>query len=337
MQIPQNEISSLKPCAPEGSNEPNGFAALETNDPSQFELALQPWELLARPKSAATFRHSIAMLRGANFLLYRENFSRSISVIGLSPPGMLGIGIPISSGVDAQYWGRVHGPTSCPMILSGPLNVAWENDHQQIVALVDINSLRASVPNREFEQLIVLAGARRADIEPTVRYAFTMFVEDTLKLCASKPKLSENSAFQRHICERLVLLLSSISRATLSEKGSRHSSFRSRGFQRAIDFMREGATVNPTMTELCRVAGTSERTLQYAFKDVFDVSPQEFMTRRRLHSVKRALLSVEPSSAFVGDVAMEHGFFELGRFAGKYLRYFGELPSETISKRLCPI
>ncbi len=87
------------------------------------------------------------------------------------------------------------------------------------------------------------------------------------------------------------------------------------------------------MTELCRVAGTSERTLQYAFKDGFGMSPQEFMTRRRLHSVRRALLASDPDSVFVGDLAMKHGFFELGHFAGKYRRLFGELPSKTLFQR----
>lgn len=273
------------------------------------------------------------MLRGENFLLYHEKFSRSVSVIGLSPPGMLGIGIPISSGVEAQYWGQVYGLESCPMILPGPLNVAWEHDHQQLVVLVDINSLQVSMSSREFEQLGVLAKSRRAGISPKVRNAFTMFMEGTLKLCAAQPELSEKSGFQCHIYEQLVFFLSSIARSTLSENISRQSSIRSRGFQRAIDFMRGSEAINLTMAELCRVAEVSERTLQYAFKDVFDISPQEFITRRRLHAVRHALLTCDRRSTFVGQIAMDHGFFELGYFAGSYRRLFGELPSETFSKQ----
>jgi len=330
MQIPQNEHSSLESYAPDVDSETTGFVSLETNDPSLFELALQPWELLARPKSAAPFRHSLSMLRGENFLLYREEFSRSVSVIGLSPPGMLGIGVPLSSGVEAKYWGHVYGLESCPMILPGPLNVAWEHDHQQIVALFDIGSLQASMSNREFERLVALAKARRARISPKVRNAFAMFMEHTLKLCAAQPKLSEYSEFQRHTYEQLVFFLSSISRAMPSEKISRQSSVRSRGFKRAVDFLRESEPTNFTIAELCRVAEVSERTLQYAFKDVFDISPQEFIMCRRLHSVRHALLTCDRRSAFVGQIAMDHGFFELGHFAGKYRQLFGELPSETL-------
>jgi len=246
---------------------------------------------------------------------------------------MLGIGIPLSSGVEAKYWGRVHGLESCPMILPGPLNVAWEHDHQQIVALIEIDSLQASMSNREFEQLVVLAKVRRAGIAPKVRHAFAMFMQRTLKLCTAQPKLSKNAEFQRHTYEQLVFFLSLIARATLSEHVSRPSSFRSRGFQRAIDFLRQSDPANFTMAELCRVAEVSERTLQYAFKDVFDLSPQEFITRRRLHSVRQTLLTCNRRSAFVGQIAMDHGFFELGHFAGKYRQLFGELPSATLSRR----
>ena len=307
------------------------FVAIENNDPSQFELALQPWELLARPKSTAPFRHSIAMLRGANFLIYREDFSRSISVIGLSPPGMLGIGIPRASGVEARYWGRVYGQASCPIMLSGPLNVTWEHDHQQLVALVDVNFLRASARDMDLEQLVVLAKARHADIAPGVRHAFAMFIENTLELCAAQPELSENPDFQNQISGQLVSFLTSIASATVSVKGPARRSLRSGGFHRAIEFLRAHESINPTMTELCQVAATSERTLQYGFKDIFEMSPREFMIRRRLHSVRRALLVSDPNTRTIADVAMAHGFFELGHFAGKYRRLFGELPSDTLS------
>jgi len=37
--------------------------------------------------------------------------------------------------------------------------------------------------------------------------------------------------------------------------------------------------------------------------------------------------------AMVKEIAIEHGFVELGRFAGDYRRMFGELPSETLQRQ----
>jgi AraC family ethanolamine operon transcriptional activator len=34
----------------------------------------------------------------------------------------------------------------------------------------------------------------------------------------------------------------------------------------------------------------------------------------------------------VADVLTRHGIWEFGRFAGRYYRHFGELPSQTLSR-----
>ncbi len=63
-----------------------------------------------------------------------------------------------------------------------------------------------------------------------------------------------------------------------------------------------------------------------------DMTPLEFILQRRLHATRRALLLADRSRTRVSDVATEHGFYELGRFAGRYFRQFGEHPSETLKR-----
>jgi len=330
MQDPQKLRHNANVEAAVQGNQTTGFCSLQSRDPSQFEIALRPWELLARPKSIKPFHHSLLMLRGEKYLLYREDFSSDVSVIGLSPVGMLGIGIPLAAGTDTKYWGHMHGLSSCPIMLSGPLDVAWQHEHQQMVFLIHIDALRESFADREYEQLINLSKARRLDIAPLVRRDLLKFMAFTLRCCAADKKLAGDDGYHAQVYEQLIVFLRSIVTETRDHKTLACTSARNRGFQRAIEFLREYPCANPTMAELCQVAGISERTLQYAFKDFFDMSPQMFMTRRRFHSVRRALLEVDPSSVSVSEIAIEHSFFELGHFAGKYRRHFGELPSETL-------
>ena len=73
-------------------------------------------------------------------------------------------------------------------------------------------------------------------------------------------------------------------------------------------------------------------SLQYAFRDAMDMTPKEFIMQRRLHATRRALLTSDVSLTRVSDVATEHGFYELGRFAGRYFNLFGERPSETLKR-----
>jgi len=46
--------------------------------------------------------------------------------------------------------------------------------------------------------------------------------------------------------------------------------------------------------------------------------------------VRRALSHSRATGTTVTDIATEHGFFELGRFAGRYKAVFGETPSQTL-------
>ena len=43
----------------------------------------------------------------------------------------------------------------------------------------------------------------------------------------------------------------------------------------------------------------------------------------------------EPGATVTG-IATEHGFLELGRFAMRYRRQFGETPSQTLARRTGP-
>jgi transcriptional regulator GlxA family with amidase domain len=58
------------------------------------------------------------------------------------------------------------------------------------------------------------------------------------------------------------------------------------------------------------------------------------MKRRRLHAVRQALLSTPQHETSVSLVAVDHGFFELGRFAVDYRRLFDESPSATLAREM---
>jgi AraC family transcriptional regulator, ethanolamine operon transcriptional activator len=95
-------------------------------------------------------------------------------------------------------------------------------------------------------------------------------------------------------------------------------------------FLRDNLGEPVTVTDLSRMAGVSERTLRAAFHDVMGISPKRYAITQRLQAAHQALCSANPETTTVTDVAMTFGFFELGRFAGRYRHTFGEVPSETL-------
>jgi len=86
------------------------------------------------------------------------------------------------------------------------------------------------------------------------------------------------------------------------------------------------------VSDLCRVAGVSERTLQYAFKQVMGLTPIAYLTRVRLHRVRQALLAAPRGSTTISAEALKWGFWHFGEFSRAYKACFGELPSDTVRR-----
>ena len=86
-----------------------------------------------------------------------------------------------------------------------------------------------------------------------------------------------------------------------------------------------------TVADLRRAVGVSERTLEYAFRDRYDLTPKAYLRAMRLHGVRRDLRAAAPGDRIV-DIANRWGFWHMGQFAADFRRQFGELPSESLAR-----
>lgn len=87
-----------------------------------------------------------------------------------------------------------------------------------------------------------------------------------------------------------------------------------------------------TLLDLCSVAKASPRTVQRTFNSRFGVTPKEYIQAQRLNQVHRDLLEAKSRRGKVSDIANRWGFWHMGQFASDYRRFYGELPSETLTK-----
>jgi AraC family ethanolamine operon transcriptional activator len=92
------------------------------------------------------------------------------------------------------------------------------------------------------------------------------------------------------------------------------------------------ASASLYVTDLCKAAGVSERTLAYAFKEVMGLAPMAYLVRLRLHRVRQALLAAPRGSTTVSAEALNWGFWHFGEFTRAYKECFGEMPSDTLRR-----
>jgi AraC-like DNA-binding protein len=91
-----------------------------------------------------------------------------------------------------------------------------------------------------------------------------------------------------------------------------------------------------SVSDLCRVAGVSERSLEYAFREVMGLTPVAYLIRLRLHRVRQGLLAGTHGSTTVTTEALNWGFWHFGEFSRAYKDCFGELPSDTLRRPPSP-
>jgi AraC-like DNA-binding protein len=121
----------------------------------------------------------------------------------------------------------------------------------------------------------------------------------------------------------------------LSERGRRHCIRSSNRIDSrhvvhlCIDYANSIQRI-PSISELCIVAHVSERTLREAFTREYDVPPTQYFRAWALDQAHRQLINVERSTQTVTEIATGLGFDHLGRFSGRYKKFYGERPSATL-------
>jgi len=107
---------------------------------------------------------------------------------------------------------------------------------------------------------------------------------------------------------------------------------RDRAIKKVKEFLAEFPDVPPTIAELCEVAQVSERTLEYAFQERYEMTPNTYLRFYRLNGVHKSLRAAGPASTTVTKVATDWGFWHFGHFTSNYRKLFGQLPSDTLKK-----
>lgn len=94
----------------------------------------------------------------------------------------------------------------------------------------------------------------------------------------------------------------------------------------------EAAPILPTVTDLVTIVGVNSRTLLRTFQETYGMPPKRYLMLRELHAVRRQLTTGVTLETTVAEVLVRNGIWEFGRFAARYRRQFGELPSETLRR-----
>jgi AraC family ethanolamine operon transcriptional activator len=98
---------------------------------------------------------------------------------------------------------------------------------------------------------------------------------------------------------------------------------------RAEEFLRSAINRAIYTQDVASALGVPNRTLSEAFVAVYGMSIHRFLRVWRLNLAHRALTAGGASPSLVKSVALDFGYWHLGRFAKEYRTIFGVSPSES--------
>jgi AraC-like DNA-binding protein len=149
-------------------------------------------------------------------------------------------------------------------------------------------------------------------------------------LADSKKKLLERPEVRRALEQEMLHAIIHCLAANNAKDSSKTRQRRAAIVVRFEEALGQRSGERLTIPAICAEIGVPERTLRKCCNEFLGVSPTRYLLLQRLNKARSALQRADPSTTSVAEVARNHQFVELGRFAVKYRATFGESPSVTL-------
>lgn len=217
------------------------------------------------------------------------------------------------------------------------VEIVVEAGYESVSFFVPPDDIQTHLRNRQREgELRVPDGIELLQPSPAAAHSLYAWGQRLIDVAARQPRVFDmpqtQAAVQLELFETLLATLGSAVNVEFTPRDLTRQAY-SRIVQIAEDYTLAHAGERLCVTDLCKATKVSERTLQYAFKELMGITPVAYVTRLRLHRVRQALRAATHGTTTVTAEALRWGFWHFGDFARAYKECFGELPSETLRRK----
>ena len=262
--------------------------------------------------------------------LYVEEYGARSHNLGALRGDRLAFCLPIME-TESRWWGRSISHGVMPMSHSGKtIHATFDAGQRHVVMILDrqwcLEELSRGMvgPILNIESILNPQHSSFLEIHPLQVQRWSQRLCRLLTRAVSWPEKVPKQQFESELLTAVRSLLEPAEVSQLIESRSKQV------VEMTLTYADAFQSQSPTVSELCANVNVSRRTLEVAFQTIVGKSPLQFLTQRRLCRAYVDLKRAKDESIRVTDIAFAHGFTELGRFANRYQKIFGELPSETL-------
>ena len=325
------------PDSPSSSEPQPAVTVVEITNPTTSGETLEMFDedLVKLTSAGLRARRIIVRLEGGSVVYHRTNLRvRSRTTMS---PGLVGFG---TCGPRAA--GSVNGLPLRPgtmLAAEAGAKIAFvvEPGYESVFAAFTPDELKAHLQGRHRESSLSMPrGAEILQQDPASTRRFFRWGKRLVSTAARHPELFNDRreariAAQAELVETLLAALGATVDAQLPRSDVTRRA-QSRIVKQAEDYAMAHLGDRLHVTSLCEATRVSERSLEYAFKEIMGMTPVSYLSRVRLHRVRQTLLAATAKSTTVSAEALNGGFWHFGDFSRAYRDCFGELPSQTLRR-----
>jgi AraC family ethanolamine operon transcriptional activator len=303
------------------------------DDFDRFAAATRGWDFDFRQLDRGPLSAEVFQACSRDSILMRVRFSRALDQRGCSPPGFLTFGI-LDSGVSGVCW-RGREATDRSLLAFDEANgfdatsrpgfagFTYSITEERLARVAEVLGLP------EFDRRLVAvknSAVCRSGLVAGLRDHLRGLCDELVKDGSLATQVGFREQIEFELPRRLLSAIASDTAIPTCESARA----RRVALKKARAFIRDNLVLPPTVQQVCEYTGVSWRTLDYAFREHFEMTPQAYLKAVRLDEARRWLRS--GACATVNEAAHQAGFWHMGKFAADYRSQFGELPSKTLRR-----
>lgn len=294
-------------------------------DASQQEMALPGWDQRYTQLSRGQFSGSIKSVALGGVTLTYERLNATVAQVTAPPPDKFMIGMRFDQAED-----RVNGvscSTSGLIHVGGePIHLVSDDNAHGIGLTID----KSVVPEFDMDG----RGALISISQYTGLAEFRRWLQSIMTIVPDRLGPEDNGMSEvlpEYLRDRVAEICATIDP---DARPFLRQNFAYTVFCKSTAYLDENPEANLSVCHVATAIKQPEHVLRSAFLQVTGLSPRVWLRTRRLNTARRALLDRVEAHKGVAQIAMENGFYHLGRFAAYYTETFGEMPLATIRATL---
>ena len=294
-------------------------------DFEQYSKIATDWEIDFRLLSKDDFSCSFGIFTSKNITLSRTKLNGTIEQLGLTPEGCRTIAIPVNYDTEFIWHKRkINGSDLLIFPKSRVLDAISYNNFDVFVVSIKEDFLTNALHNLGYSNTIDIFDKDKLFLFLSKEFSKSFYNLASNFLCNN---IFDDKNSESNISEIVLHLLNYIeysNELSTPEKENKKDF----ALKKAIQIINDEYNEDLSIPKLCELIGISERTLQYAFKDKYKVSPNTYIKAFRLNKIKNELFAMKGEKINIADIAGKYHFWHMGEFAKDFKQQFGILPSQ---------